>query len=64
MMAAKQTAETLREVQKQLVRIHYPLAEAASVDVGLQRRTLDRLMALMQYVESAIENAETTRNPV
>ena len=62
-MATEQThtvehgsAEALREVQRQLIRIHYPLAEAAEIDVDLQRRTLDRLMRLMKYVDASLED--------
>ena len=57
-MAAPVPMEALREVQRQLVRIHYPLAEAVGVDIGLQRRTLDRLMQLLEYVDAAIEGTQ------
>lgn len=57
-MTAPLPAEALREVQKQLIRIHYPRAEAVNVDSELQRRTLDRLMGLMEYVSASIEGTQ------
>lgn len=52
--ARADTVAALREVQQQLIRIHYPLASALAVDIELQRRTLQRLMTLMEYVDDAI----------
>jgi hypothetical protein len=43
----------LQEIYRQLVAIHYPLAEAPRVDQDLHRRTLQRLTALLDYVDDA-----------
>ena len=57
-IAASVPAEALREVQRQLIGIHYPLAEAVAVDINLQRRTLDRLMRLLEYVNTTLESTQ------
>lgn len=57
-VAAPVPTAALREVQKQLLRIHYPLAEAVAVDINLQRRTLERLMHLLEYVDAALEGTQ------
>jgi len=58
-MAAEQAQtirpdEALREIRQRLISIHYGLAEGPLGDRGLQKRTRDRLMDLLTYVNAVI----------
>lgn len=46
----------LQEIRRRLISIHYELAEGPHGDRDLQRRTRERLMDLMRYVNEAIES--------
>jgi len=48
--------ETLQEIRRRLISIHYELAEGPHGDRELQRRTRERLMDLMRYVNDVIES--------
>jgi hypothetical protein len=48
----------LAEIHRQLVDVHYPLAEARAVDVGLHRRTLQRLDGLLRHVDRVLTELE------
>ena len=50
--------EALREVRQRLISIHYGLAEGPLGDRELQKRTRDRLMELLTYVNAAIPPAD------
>jgi hypothetical protein len=43
--------ESLVEIQRRLVRIHYSLAASPHVEPELHRRTVERLMDVLNYVE-------------
>jgi hypothetical protein len=51
--------EALREVQRRVIAIHYGLSEGLTGDREIQHRTLDRLMGLVEYIESIV-GAEST----
>ena len=58
-MAAEQAQtirpdEALREIRQRLISIHHGLAEGPLRDRELQKRTRDRLMELLTYVNDAI----------
>jgi hypothetical protein len=58
----QQTDAQLAEIYQRLVDIHYALAEAPRVDQDLHRRTLQRLEALLDYVDHAVsERGEVAR---
>ena len=46
-------ANTLNQVYRHLGALHATLAEVDRIDEGLQRRTLDRLMATLELIEEA-----------
>ena len=50
--------EALREIRQRLISIHYGLAEGPLGDRELQKRTRDRLMELLTYVNAAIPPSE------
>jgi hypothetical protein len=50
--------EALREIRQRLISIHYGLAEGPLGDRELQKRTRDRLMELLSYVNAAIPPAD------
>ena len=56
------TGSSLAEIHRRLVRIHYPLAEAMSVDETLHRRTLERLMDLINYVDASVDAENTVQS--
>lgn len=61
---APTTAEdTLREVRKRLVNIHYALVEGELGDLELQGRTRERLMDVMTYITTALGDVRPTRAP-
>jgi hypothetical protein len=47
--------DTLEEIARRLVAIHYPLAEHLDGGVELQRQTRRRLEDLMAFVDDAID---------
>ena len=51
------TNDTLEEIARRLVAIHYPLAEHLDGDPELQRQTRKRIEELMAYVDAAIDAA-------
>jgi len=51
-------ADSLREIQRQVIAIHYDLSEGVEGDRELQHRTLDRLMALVEHIEGVIDRAD------
>ena len=55
----RQSETPLSEIYRRLVEIHYPLAEAPRVDSDLHRWTLQRLSALLEYVDD-IEHPKGT----
>ena len=48
----------MKDIYRRLVAIHYPLAEATGVDEDLHRRTLQRLTALLEYMEPLLDEEE------
>jgi hypothetical protein len=52
------SADSLREIQRQVIAIHYDLSEGMAGDLELQHRTLDRLMALVEQIEGVIDRAD------
>jgi hypothetical protein len=48
----------LVEIYRRLVEIHHPLTSAPRVDQELHRRTLQRLDALLEYVDDALSARE------
>ena len=48
-------ADTLEEIARRLVAIHYPLAEHLDGGPELQRQTRKRIEELMAYVDAAID---------
>lgn len=53
-------ATTLDEIRRRLVSIHYALMEGPHGDRELQRRTRERLMELLEYVNDALEQQKQT----
>ena len=51
----------LQEIRRRLISIHYELSEGPHGDRDLQRRTRERLMDLMRYVNDAIDSPGTSR---
>jgi ActR/RegA family two-component response regulator len=60
--SAQSSESTFKEIHRRLVAIHYPLAEATSVDLNLHRRTLQRLMDLLEYIEPLLKEEEAQMN--
>ena len=52
------SSDSLREIQRQVIAIHYDLSEGVAGDRELQHRTLDRLMALVEHIEDIIDRAD------
>jgi hypothetical protein len=52
------SADSLREIQRRVIAIHYDLSEGVAGDLELQHRTLDRLMALVEHIEGVIDRAD------
>jgi hypothetical protein len=50
--------EALQEIRQRLISIHYGLAEGPLGDRDLQKRTRDRLMDLLTFVNDAIPSAK------
>ena len=44
-------ADVLIEVYRRIGAIHATLAEADKIDEGLHRRTIDRLMDILEFIE-------------
>ncbi len=51
--ASPSEASTLDQVYRRLGALHATLAEADRIDDGLRRRTLDRLMDVLELIEEA-----------
>lgn len=54
-------SDALGQVYRRLGALHATLAEADRVDEGLQRRTLDRLMDVLELIEAAPGQGQLTR---
>jgi hypothetical protein len=54
-------SDALGQVYRRLGAIHATLAESDRVDEGLQRRTLDRLMDVLELIEETPDQAQLTR---
>ena len=54
----RQADARLDKIYQRLIEIHYPLAEAQRVDQELHRRTLQRLDALLEYLDDAVNACE------
>jgi len=52
------TTDSLRDIQRQVIAIHYDLSEGVAGDRELQHRTLDRLMALVEHIEGVIDSVD------
>jgi hypothetical protein len=66
-MAAEQAQtirpdDALREIRQRLISIHYGLAEGPLGDRELQKRTRDRLMELLTYVNAVIPPSDVRSN--